>query len=624
MLNASSSAPRIPDTSANQQTLAETNTQTVVERSCDAVIQKAALALGLTPLQANLAARRLRRTDLPEAAQNADTPEAVSPLIDPIVRPRLQHLQPPKAMHQAERAGELIADAVQASGTIVLATDYDTDGVTSASIATRALTECFGVSPERICPVISERQHGYGINDDTVTRILALPGPVELVLSADQGSSDEPRIARLKQAGLRVCVTDHHQIPAEGPPASADCVVNPQQSLCGYDPRVAGCFVVFLVMSQARQELINRGHLPGDTPSLKSLLDLVALGTVADSVSLKSHNNRAVVKAGLQAINQQQTPPWQALTQFQPIKETTVDAEYLGFQVATRINAASRVSDVKTAFDFLNAPDLSSAQSALQQLEADNQERRAQQSQMLEQADAIAKELYHENKFSLCLSLEGNAGIQGIIATRIGERYHRPTLAMTDLKDGTLAGSGRAIVPAVNLKQAFETIASAHPGLFRSLGGHSAAAGCMIEKSGFETFARALEEDIANQLNHQPPIPQLETDGHLAPEMLSLATVQEINALAPYGREWPKPLFYGDFLILHYRCIGQTRTHVVLQLQSPDGKRHEAIWFNALPQAGAPFPFALNSVVRCVYELSGKRFRGRESLQLKIAHIHLP
>ncbi|MDR9497663.1 MAG: DHH family phosphoesterase [Hydrogenovibrio sp.] len=622
MLNASPQPVTNDPNPSSEPADAPTEERALVERACEPSIYQAALSLGLTPLQAHLAGCRLTLADLPP--QSADNAQTLVEAIQPIVRPRLQHLQPPTSLHQAKQAGQLIADAVQSQGKIVLATDYDTDGVTSASIAARTLMDFFGVGAERIVPVISERQHGYGINDNTVERILAIEPPVALVLSADQGSSDEPRIARLKQAGLRVCVTDHHQIPSEGPPASADCVVNPQHPECDYDTRVAGCYVIFLVMSQARQELIDRGHLPADTPSLKPLLDLVALGTVADSVSLKSANNRAVVSAGLKAINQNRHPVWQALAQFQSFKDAPVDAEYLGFQVATRINAASRVSDVNTAFAFLNAVDTPNALTALQRLDADNHERRAQQAEMLQKAEVYAQSIYHPGKFSLCLPLQGNAGIQGIIATRIGESYYRPTLAMTDLNDGTLAGSGRAIVPEVNLKQAFETIAEANPGLFRSLGGHSAAAGCMIEKSGFEVFAQAFEEEVARQLDHQRPIPKLDTDGHLAPQQLTLQTVNEIEQLAPFGREWPKPHFYGDFIVAQHRWIGQTRTHAVLQLQAPDGKRHDAIWFNAIAKAGEPFPFALNSVVRCVYELSCKRFRGRESLQLKIVHMNLP
>ncbi|MBF6056852.1 single-stranded-DNA-specific exonuclease RecJ [Thiomicrorhabdus heinhorstiae] len=578
----------------------------ILERQPNPATFDAAKGLGLTDLQAMLVANRL---------QNPQQ-------LDEIVFPKLKHIQPPLELKNADFAAKLIADAVQSGQTIVLATDYDTDGVTSAWVATTALSDFFGVNPQRIRHIIGERKSGYGITDEVVDRILAIEEPVALVISADQGSSDEARIARLKEAGIPVCVTDHHQLPIEGPPPSAVCTVNPQQSGCDYDKTVAGCFVIFLVMAQVRQELISRGYLSAQTPSLKPLALNVSLGTVADSVSLKSPNNRAIVRTGLQMINRFQSPAWQAMKELNDNQGQPFDAEFLGFQVATRINAASRVSDVTTAFHFLTAHDLSQAKSYLQQLDEDNLNRREQQNEMLLQAKERARELYHPNKYSLAVKLQGNAGIQGIIASRIGEQYGVPTVAMTDLEDGFLAGSGRGIVDEVDLRAAFQWMSEQDSELFSSMGGHKGAAGCMIPIEKYPLFSELFETAIQAQLGTTAPSPRVFTDGQLHPSQLTPPLIQEINALEPFGREWPKPLFKGIFRISSIKSVGQTQTHLSLKLSSDQGTEHSAIFFNGKESAHDQDPFSSGDWIECAYQPALNRFFGRTNIQLRIQAAH--
>ncbi|QBZ83276.1 Single-stranded-DNA-specific exonuclease RecJ [Hydrogenovibrio crunogenus] len=586
----------------------------ITERTPSDKIYQAALSLGLSELQAKLVANRLTEADFSHDNMLEE--------LQKIVFPKLQYLQHPEQLKNAKQAAELIADAVESDGKIVLATDYDTDGVTSAWVATRALIDYFGVSPERIEHMIGERKEGYGITEEVVNRILAIDGTIDLVISADQGSSDEPRIKRLADAGIKVCVTDHHQMTTEGAPASAACTVNPQQTGCNYDKTVAGCFVIFLVMGQTRAELIRRQVIPESTPSLKDLTQNIALGTVADSVSLKSVNNRAIVQAGLAAINQFTHPAWQALQKMNDNQGQPFNAEYLGFQVATRINAASRVSDVTTAFKFLNAPNLEQATPLLAQLDQDNLDRRSQQEGMLKQARETAEALYHENKFTLSIRMTGNAGIQGIIASRIGEQYGVPTIAMTDLEDGYLAGSGRGIVSNIDLREAFQTMAERHAGLFKSMGGHKGAAGCMIPIEKFDIFSTLFEETIQEQLNHTVPTPTIETDGQLAGWQLTPSLIQELNLLEPYGREWPKPLFSGFFEIQDLRPVGQTKTHLSFKLRSDDHQIISAIFFNAKPNAEAPDGFSIGENVECAYQPSLNTFYGKTSLQLKVVAMN--
>lgn len=579
-----------------------------------------ALKLGLNDLQAKLVAHRLTEDDLDFEAE--DAPQQ----LEKIIFPKLKHLQKPSDLAQIDTAAKTIANAIEAEGKIVLSTDYDTDGVTSAWVATQALTTLFGVQPSRIEHIIGERKNGYGISDEVVDQILAIPTPVELVISADQGSSDEPRIARLAEHNIKVCVTDHHQIAEDGVPKSAVCTVNPQQDDCQYDKTVAGCFVIFLVMGHTRQELIRRGSIPKETPSMKSLSLNVALGTVADSVSLKSPNNRAIVRAGLAQINQLNNPSWQAIHSAYGNPHQPINAEFLGFQVATRINAASRVSDVTTAFKFLNSETTEEAAKFLEQLNQDNLERRDQQTSMLQQAETLAAQTHKKDNHTLTVRMTGNAGIQGIIASRLGEKYGVPTIAMTDLNDGTLAGSGRGIIANIDLRQAFQWMTDQQEDLFISMGGHAGAAGCMIPLEQYEMFSSLFEQAIRLQLNNKPPVPMIETDGSLPVHALNTDLLNQLNLLEPFGREWPQPMFSGRFKVMNIRAVGQTKTHLSLKLM-PIGEREQrnkhlsCIQFNGLEENATQLPFTIGEEVECAYQPSLNTFQGISSLQLKIQTI---
>ncbi|HID00090.1 MAG TPA: DHH family phosphoesterase [Piscirickettsiaceae bacterium] len=566
-------------------------------------LEQTCLAHGLTPLQARIASARLQPDDPLEA----------------ILFPKLRQLQPLSQLHHADCAGRLIADACQNQAHIAVATDYDADGVTAAWVIREALLRHFGHPPECLSVFLNRRANGYGLNDTLVDEILARhrQTPIALVITADQGGCDEPRIARLKAAGITVVVTDHHQLDQAGPPPSADCVVNPQKSACHYDPAIAGCMVAFLVMNQVRRELINRGWLPADAPSLKDLLPKVALGTIADSVSLKSPNNRAVVRAGLQAINRLQHPVWQAVQRFSRTR-SWMDAEFIAFEVATRINAASRVNDVNLALSFLSAQTVDDALIHLKALDKDNQYRKQQQQDLLRQAHKQAKAQVKAARHTLCVVLQGTPGIQGIIAQRIGEHYGRPTVAFTDLQDGTLAGSGRGIVPQLDLNEAFRAMQAAAPQLFLSLGGHAGAAGCMIPKDQVTQFHSLLEEAVRQQLGDTPAQPMLLTDGTLLPGQLHPGLIEEINALSPYGQGWPAPLFDNHFEVISAKTVGAEQSHLSLVLRLPNhGRPFPAIYFNG-QSPGEPLHFAPGQTLRAVYRPTLSTFAGRQQFQLRI------
>ena len=297
------------------------------------------------------------------------------------------------------------------------------------------------------------------------------------------------------------------------------------------------------------------------------------------------------------------------------------DAEFLGFQVATRINAASRVSDVTTAYRFLTADTFDQAATHLQQLDEDNQNRRAQQETMLKQAQEEAFKRYSENSYSLALKLTGNAGIQGIIASRIGEQFGVPTVAMTDLEDGYLAGSARGVVEDVDLRQAFQWMSEQKPDLFTSMGGHKGAAGCMIPIEFYEEFAMLFEQAIKLQLGEEAPVPVIESDGELMDSQLTPELIREIDLLEPFGRDWPKPVFSGVFTIIQLKEVGQQKTHLSCKLRTETGQILQAIYFNAKQTSDEIMPYRIGQKVECAYQPSLNNFAGRTTLQLRIKAI---
>jgi single-stranded-DNA-specific exonuclease len=275
-----------------------------------------------------------------------------------------------------------------------------------------------------------------------------------------------------------------------------------------------------------------------------------------------------------------------------------MDAEFIAFEVATRINAASRVNDVNLALSFLSAQTIDEALYHLKALDKDNQYRKQQQQDLLRQAHQQAKEQVMAGRHTLCVVLQGTPGIQGIIAQRIGEHYGRPTVAFTDLEDGTLAGSGRGIVPELDLNEAFHTMHAAAPELFISLGGHAGAAGCMIHKSKIAQFHVLLEDAVRQQLGDSPPQMVILTDGSLDAGQLHPGIIEQINALAPYGQQWPAPIFDNRFEVIRCKTVGADQNHLSLMLRLPGHTRpFTAIYFNGQCE-DAPLRFTPGQTIR--------------------------
>ncbi|MEQ7870552.1 DHHA1 domain-containing protein [Chromohalobacter salexigens] len=579
----------------------------MLPRPRDEGVYRRAQAAGLSELQARVLAGRLN---------------AYAGDIAPLVDPSLRYLTHPERLQDARRAAERIAQAVAEGEHIGILTDYDVDGITSHVVILRTLNELFGVPLHKLHSLIGHRIFdGYGISLPLVERTLALSPRPSLVITADCGSSDEPRIARLREAGLDVVVTDHHALPASGPPASAYATVNPTRIDCDYpDPTIAGCMVAWLTMSLTRSVLIEQGVASPSTPKLSPWLSYVALGTVADCVSLgDSPANRAVVSHGLTLINRMEAACWRVMAERLGTDSVPFDAETLAFQMGPRINARSRLDDPYAALHFMLAADDATARRHLEVLDTDNQSRKAIESDMVERARSLALEALAEGASAIVVFLEdGHAGVQGIVASRLVQAFGRPTLVLTPAAAaGMLTGSGRSI-EGLHLRDALQRAHELAPEALPRFGGHRGAAGVGVPRERLTAFRDAFLTAVEEQLGGRDLFPYVLTDGALEPAQLSLASVDELARLAPYGREFDAPLFEGEFRIEQLRAVGADGNHLMLEL-SMGPVSHRAIWFRALTPGEVP-AFGPGDRLHCAYKLARNRWKGRESLQLMIEH----
>ncbi len=500
---------------------------------------------------------------------------------------RLSDLSSPFLLQDVDKAVARIREAMRLKQHIALETDHDCDGQTSHAVLMRAFIDILGYPAEYVHSFIGHRlREGYGLSDALADRILQHTPQIALVITADNGSSDEARIARLKAAGIDVIVTDHHGIPAEGIPASAYACLNPTRTDCEFpDPYIAGCMVAWLLMAATRRAMVDAGDLPAGTPSMTDLLDFVAVGTVADCVSMaRSLNNRVVVQYGLQKINQFARPCWQALRPL--LKNIQVTPEDLGFLIGPLLNSDGRLSDALGSVSFLLAPDVDAASMWVENLFQQNQERKRIQQELVSDALRQAEHQVMSGRSSIVVYLEeGHAGVHGIAASRIKDQFGRPVIIFSPkLNDAlTITGSCRSI-DALHIRETLQQIADQYPDLILKFGGHKAAAGLTIALEQFEDFSLAFERQVAENLADHRVGPVIWTDGVWEGAFDELR-IQALQSLQPYGREFDEPIFESYAYVKTMRRFGKSYNHLELLLNFSEGKTVKAIWFGAC-QAG--------------------------------------
>lgn len=475
-----------------------------------------AQATGLHPLVAEILCRRGYATA--EAAQT-------------FLQPELRQLRDPFQLRHMREAVALVLNYLQANRRIVILGDYDVDGITSTALLLSFLRDC-GCS--RLDFFIPNRlEHGYGLTPASV-RVLLEMRP-ELVITVDNGITGRAEVQELQAQGIPVLITDHHLAdPALLPEA---VTVNPNHPDCTYPfKKISGCGVAFKLAMALRRELRELGWWTAERPepNLKQLLDLAALGTVADVVDLRDEN-RLLVHTGLQVLNEHPRPGIQALKQVKKVQEIT--ARTLGFQFAPLMNAAGRLYDASIAVNLLLSSSLEEALPLAQQLNQMNEERRAQEQEMLTIARQQASEQIGAAGLVLT-SEQFHEGINGIVAARIAEQTYKPTIVMSASNPERYTGSGRCPIPGFHLKEALE-VCSSH--LLR-YGGHAGAAGCSVAPPQLEAFRTAFELVCQERLSSSQ-MPQLMLEGQL-PEMgPDVELVEQIQLLEPFGAANPEPLF---------------------------------------------------------------------------------
>jgi single-stranded-DNA-specific exonuclease len=525
----------------------------------------------------------------------------------------LARLLPPDTLLGAREAGRLLADALAAGQRICIVADYDCDGATACTVALRGLA-LLGARAGTLNYVVPDRAvHGYGLTPAIVDLARSQVDVPDLLVTVDNGIASHEGVAHARSLGLAVLVTDHHLPAAHQPLPAADVIVNPNQPDCPFVSKsIAGVGVMFYVLLATRAEMRQRGVFEAaQQPRLDTLLDLVALGTVADVVKLDA-NNRRLVAQGLKRIRSGRMQPG-VLALFRvagrdPARAAGFD---FGFALGPRINAAGRLADMTLGIECLCTDDMARATELAAQLDAINRARRDVEAGMREQAEALLAAWWHgaENAVvppAVVLFDESfHEGVVGIVAGRVKDRAHRPTFAFARGASGQLKGSGRSI-PGFHLRDALDLVAKRCPGLLLRFGGHAMAAGCTLAEGGVPAFEVALSAVAAEWLDAAALQRTLRTDGPLALEWFNAQTVALLDAQV-WGQGFEAPVFCDEVQVLQQRLLGEK--HLKLRLRHA-GVERDAIWFGhdqLLPER-----------VQLAYRLGLDEWNGRQRVQMLI------
>ena len=525
------------------------------------------------------------------------------------------HLPAPEQMLGIGKAATLLADAIQSRQSILIVGDYDADGATSCALAVRAISAMGARMVDFLVP--DRVVHGYGLG--VALAEVAAQSSADLLVTVDNGISSIAGVARARELGMRVLVTDHH-LPGQQLP-DADAIVNPNQPGCGFPSKaLAGVGVMFFVLIATRTELRNRGWFAQNSieePNLTRWIDLVALGTVADIVPL-DRLNRLLVTRGLERLRSGKgCPGIRALMQVADRDWHLARSRDLGFAVGPRINAAGRLEDISIGIRCLITDDEDRAFELAAELHQINRQRRVLEAQMQQEAETSLQELapvLQDVPWGVCLyRKDWHQGVIGLLASRIKDATHRPTLILTDAGDGLVKGSGRSI-EGLHLRDTLESIATAAPGIFTQFGGHAMAAGLSMPAQRVDELVKLFDESVREQLDESQLQMVLQSDGPLPPDALTLDSAQQLDNLLPWGQSCPEPLFDGRFRIVSVRILKEQHLKMRLQPDSAD-TQIDAIWFRAPADA---MSLGSGVQVHLAYRLQVNDYRGVASPQLQI------
>jgi single-stranded-DNA-specific exonuclease len=531
----------------------------------------------------------------------------------------LTALLPPAGLKGIEAGAQLLADAIEAGSRMLIVADYDCDGATACAVGIRALRS-MGANVSYLVP--NRFEYGYGLTPAIVE--LAAGMEPDLLITVDNGIASIDGVARARELGMVTLITDHH-LPGDSLP-DADVIINPNQSGCSFPSKcIAGVGVMFYVAMALRAELRERGWFESSgrvEPKLGDLLDLVALGTVADVVKLDA-NNRILVSQGLARMRagrmQAGLRALFAVAAREPSRASTFD---MGFALGPRLNAAGRLTDMSLGIECLITDDFARAMNIAQELDQLNRQRRSIEEEMKEAALATLEFTEVGEQAGITLyEQDWHQGVIGIVAGRIKERAHRPTIAFAPSGDGELKGSGRSIT-ALHLRDALDLISKRQPDLILKFGGHAMAAGLSIRPDSIPEFRAFLEERLAGEME-AVGVEGVDIDALVQPRAANRALWSEFQQLAPFGPGNPEPMF-ALAGVRPERMMAMKGGHVRVDLVGPSGDRIKAIsWRSAETPLGERL-LAGGGALHVVGRLKPDDYMGREGVQLEIEDVADP
>ncbi len=511
----------------------------------------------------------------------------------------------PSLMKGCEDAANILANAIQNNKKLLIVADYDCDGATACAVGIRALS-AMGANVDYLVP--NRFETGYGLSTEVVElAVNHTAGKPDLIITVDNGIASIDGVKAATEHGIEVIITDHHLPGDELPPAAA--IVNPNQPECPFPSKnIAGVGVIYYLMMALRAELRKRSMFKGKPPRLDHLSDLVALGTVADVVKLDA-NNRLMVGQGLKRIRAGQMQVGLralfAVAGREPIRASTFD---MGFALGPRINAAGRLSDMSIGIDLLTTDDELHALELARELDNINKQRRTIEQTMHEQALDMTVDDSILNRASLCVyNPNWHQGVTGLVASRLKEKFWRPTLAFARSDDGELRASGRS-VPDVHLRDVLDLVYKLHPGMIVKFGGHAMAAGLTLREEAYENSTTAFNDAVIKLSGRTSFEPIIETDGSLDVSYKN-ASVAEMLDQQIWGAGFPPPIFRDSFKVVSQRLLKDKHLKMTLQRGS---HQFDAIWFNH----GSLLP----EHIEAAYRLDLNVWNGRVSAQLIIEH----
>lgn len=518
----------------------------------------------------------------------------------------LKALLPFQQLKNIDAMARRLADAIARRERLLIVADYDADGATACSVAMKGLA-AHGAIVDFIVP--NRFEYGYGLTPEIVE--LAAQHQPDIIVTVDNGIASVAGVEAAKARGIEVLVTDHH-LPGDTLPDAL--IVNPNQPGCPFPSKnLAGVGVMFYVLMALRAEMRARGAF-GDKPepNLGELLDYVALGTVADVVRL-DQNNRILVENGLRRMRAgRMTPGIAALFRVAGRMAHKANTFDLGFTLGPRLNAAGRLDDMSLGIACLLAATESQAMKLAQELDALNRERRQIEHGMQDEALAVLASIDPAERYTLSLYRDDwHQGVVGIVASRLKERFHRPSIVFAPGDEGEIKGSGRSI-PGFHLRDALDLVSKRHPGLLRKFGGHAMAAGLTIAEADFPAFCQAFETVAREWMSEQQLTRTLETDGSLGPRELHLGFAEELAAQV-WGQGFPPPTFCDRFHVMQQRIVGDK--HLKLRLLK-DGQEFDAMRFNQVDW--------LPDEIEAVYQVVANEWQNRKELQIYLDHWQLP